>query len=125
MYGIEWADGDMSSRGTLMLLVFCAIGTLSYLLELYQAIFKYPQTFKWLAPFTILLEDVPQIILSILLSREFDSVSSFISDATPLTVFNISTSLYSALIKISGEVFVNYCYCCKFIPPDTDDDDDE
>ena len=65
--------------------------------------------------FTILFEDVPQVLLSLFLSFEFGV------DPTPLAAFNIATSVYSALIKVSGELFVNYCYSCKFIPPEEDD----
>ena len=84
-------------------------------------VFKYPATISWLAGFTIVCEDVPQILLSLVLSKAF---VTDLTELTPLTAFNIATSVYSALIKVSGEVFVNYCYCCKFTPPDGDDDDD-
>lgn len=117
MYGTD-LDGGTYSRATLALLVFCVLGTISYVLELYQIVFKYPETIRWLAPFTIFCEDVPQIILSIILSKPFEA-----ADLTPLAAFNIATSVYSALIKVSGEVFVNYCYCCKFTPQDADDED--
>lgn len=110
-------DGGMYAQATLALLVFCVLGTISYILELYQTVFKYPETFKWLGVFTIVCEDVPQILLSLFLARPLDA------DLTPLTAFNISTSVYSALIKISGEVFVNYCYCCKFTPPEPEDEE--
>mmetsp|Transcript_2157 Transcript_2157/g.4616 ORF Transcript_2157/g.4616 Transcript_2157/m.4616 type:complete len:193 (-) Transcript_2157:199-777(-) len=116
IHGID-LDGGMYARATLALLVFCVLGSISYLLELYQTVFKYPATFQWLAVFTIFCEDVPQILLSLVLSRSFDA------DLTPLAAFNIATSVYSALIKVSGEVFVNYFYCCKFTPPDADDED--
>ena len=110
----------MYARATLALLVFCGLGSISYLLELYQTVFKFPDTIKWLPVFTILCEDVPQIVLSLILSGAFES---FATNLNALTAFNIATSVYSALIKISGEVFVNYCYCCQFTPPDDDDDD--
>ena len=74
-----------------------------------------PDTIYWLAPFTILLEDVPQILLTVFLSKPFEA------DLEPLAAFNIATSVYSALIKVTGEVFVNYCYCCKFTPPVDED----
>ncbi|KAL9189909.1 hypothetical protein ACHAXT_009584 [Thalassiosira profunda] len=119
LYGIDLAGG-MYARATLALLVFCGLGSISYLLELYQTAFKFPDTIKWLPVFTILCEDVPQIVLSLILSGAFES---FATDLNALTAFNIATSVYSALIKISGEVFVNYCYCCQFTPPDDDDDD--
>lgn len=94
------------------LLAVCVLGTLSYLAELYQAVFKYPDSFGWLAPFTIFFEDVPQVLLSLVLSKVFEQ------DLTTLAAFNISTSVYSALMKISGELFVNHCYCCRFTLPD-------
>ena len=111
--------GGLYARATLALLVFCVLGTVSYLLELYQTVCKFPDTIKWLPVFTILCEDVPQVILSLVLSGAFQS-----TDLDALTAFNIATSVYSALIKISGEVFVNYCYCCKFTPPDDDEEGD-
>ena len=85
---------------------------MSYLAELYQAVFKYPDSFVWLAPFTIFFEDVPQVLLSLVLSKVFEQ------DLTTLAAFNISTSVYSALMKVSGELFVNNCYCCRFTLPD-------
>jgi len=106
---------------TFALLVFAGIGTLSYLLELYQTVFKYPDTIHWLAPLTILLEDVPQILLTVFLSKPFEEANAL----EPLAAFNIATSVYSALIKVTGEVCVNYCYCCKFIPPVNEDSDVE
>jgi len=110
----------MYARATLALLVFCVLATISYMLELYQTVFKYPETFKWLAVFTIFFEDVPQVLLSLFLSRAFDSYET---DPSPLAAFNIATSVYSALIKISGQVFVNYCFCCSFTAADADDED--
>lgn len=121
IHGIDFNDDGMYARATLALLVFSTLGTISYILELYQTVFKYPATFKWLAPFTILCEDTPQILLSLVLSGR---VESFKEDASPMAAFNIATSVYSAMIKVSGEVFVNYCYCCRFTPPDDDDDDE-
>ena len=43
LYGID-LDGDMYARATFALLVFAGIGTLSYILELYQTLFKYPNS---------------------------------------------------------------------------------
>eukprot|EP00581_Thalassiosira_minuscula_P002726 CAMPEP_0183748630 /NCGR_PEP_ID=MMETSP0737-20130205/67867_1 /TAXON_ID=385413 /ORGANISM="Thalassiosira miniscula, Strain CCMP1093" /LENGTH=197 /DNA_ID=CAMNT_0025984367 /DNA_START=404 /DNA_END=997 /DNA_ORIENTATION=+ len=119
IYGID-LDGDMYSRATLALLVFCVLGSVSYLLELYQTVFKYPETFKWLGALTILFEDVPQILLTLILSNR---LASYKADPTPLAAFNIATSVYSAMIKVSGEVFVNYCYCCRYTATDADDED--
>lgn len=119
IYGID-LDGDMYARATLALLVFTVLGTVSYLFELYETVFKYPETFKWLRVFTIMFEDVPQILLSLLLSGVF---GIYQTDPTPLAAFNIATSVYSAMIKLSGEVFVNYCYCCSFTAADADDED--
>lgn len=114
IHGIDLAGG-MYARATLALVVFCVLGTISYLLELYQTVFKYPDTFKWLGTFTIFFEDVPQILLSIILSGAFQNLEG--DDLTALTMFNIATSFYSAAIKVSSEMFVNYCYCCRFVPP--------
>lgn len=41
LYGID-LDGGMYARATFALLVFAGIGTLSYLLELYQTLYRYP-----------------------------------------------------------------------------------
>ena len=41
LHGID-LDGGMYARATLALLVFCGFGTLSYLFEIYQTVFKYP-----------------------------------------------------------------------------------
>ncbi|KAL7534764.1 hypothetical protein ACHAWF_006506 [Thalassiosira exigua] len=120
-HGID-LNGGFYARSTFALLICCILGTVSYLLELYQTVFKYPATIKWLAVFTILFEDAPQVVLSLLLSGAFESYKA---DASPLAAFNIATSVYSALIKVSGEVFVNYCYCCQFTPSEDDDDDIE
>ena len=68
-------------------------------------VWKYPATFEWLPLFTILGEDVPQILLSLVLGGAFE----FEGEVTALTAFNIATSVYSALIKISGEIFLNQC----------------
>ena len=95
------------------------MGTISYLVELYQAVFKYPESFQWLSLFTIMLEDVPQILLSLVLSGVFEQD---LTTLEPLAAFNISTSVYSAVMKVSGELFVNHCYCCKF---ETDGEVDE
>ena len=107
LYGIS-VDGGMYSVTTLALLVSTVMGSISYLAELYQVVILFPATFQWLPLFTILLEDVPQIILSLVLSQ------SFSADATPLVAFNIATSLYSALIKISGELVRFFLY--QFVP---------
>ena len=115
LYGLSVDDGTYA-QATLALGVFCIIGSISYLLELYQLVFKYPATFEWLPMFTILGEDIPQIALSLVLGKAFEG------EVTALAAFNISTSVYSALIKISGELFLNHCYCCKFVPPEDDED---
>jgi hypothetical protein len=97
----------MYAQATLALGIFCIIGSISYLLELYQMIFKYPATFEWLPLFTILGEDLPQIALSLVLGKTFEG------EVTALAAFNIATSVYSALIKISGELLLNHCeYVC-------------
>ena len=62
-----------------------------------------------LALFTILFEDVPQIVLTLLISKRFEG-----EELTPLSAFNIATSVYSALIKVSGPIFLNSCYCCTY-----------
>lgn len=102
LYGVSLDDG-MYAQATFALGVFCVIGSISYLLELYQMVFKYPVTFEWLPLFTIIGEDVPQIALSLVLGKAFEG------DVTALAAFNIATSVYSALIKISGELFLNHC----------------
>lgn len=119
LHGVDISsEGGLYAHATLALFVCCILGSISYLLELYQSVFKYPDTIRWLATFTIFCEDVPQIILSVFLSGALGT------DLTPLAAFNISTSVYSALIKVSGEMFVNYCYCCKFTPPEDEDEDE-
>lgn len=107
MYGLAWADGTYS-RLTLFLLVFCGLGTISYLLELYQTVRRPDNPIKWLALFTILFEDVPQVVLTLLITKRFEG------EQTPLSAFNIATSVYSALIKIGGPVFLDSCYCCVY-----------
>ena len=121
MYNLHGIDlnGGMYARATLALIVFSGMGTISYLAELYQAVFKYPESFQWLSLFTIMLEDVPQILLSLVLSGVFEQD---LTTLEPLAAFNISTSVYSALMKVSGELFVNHCYCCKF---ETDGEEEE
>jgi hypothetical protein len=121
-HGIDYVNGGMYARATLALLVFSVMGTISYLAELYQAVFKYPQTFQWLSLFTILLEDVPQVLLSLVLSGNFEQD---LTTLEPLAAFNISTSVYSALMKVSGELFVNHCYCCKFEPTGKEDEEED
>mmetsp|Transcript_26945 Transcript_26945/g.58010 ORF Transcript_26945/g.58010 Transcript_26945/m.58010 type:complete len:192 (+) Transcript_26945:119-694(+) len=116
LHGID-LSGDMYSRGTLALLVVCVCGSLLYLIELFQTVFKYPETFKWLSVATIFFEDVPQIFLSLMLSGAFSALAS---NPTPLATFNIATSVYHALIKVSGQMFVNYCFCCSFTEADSD-----
>ena len=104
-------DGDWYGRATLALLVSCIIGSVSYVLELIQTV-KYPDDhFKWLPVLTILLEDTPQVILTIMLSG---AISSYQNDPSALAAFNIATSVYSAMIKVSGELFVNSCWCCSY-----------
>mmetsp|Transcript_33572 Transcript_33572/g.81177 ORF Transcript_33572/g.81177 Transcript_33572/m.81177 type:complete len:216 (+) Transcript_33572:290-937(+) len=120
LHGID-IDGGTYARATLALLLFCILGSISYLLELYQTVFKYPATFAWLPAFTIFFEDVPQILLSLILSGALDVDPA---ELTPSAAFNISTSVYSALIKVSGEVFVNYFYCCKFVPPREEEEEE-
>lgn len=118
MYGVALED-EMYARATLALFVFCILGSISYLLELYQVVFKYPATISWLPLFTILGEDVPQVALSLVLSRIFEA------ELTSLAAFNIATSVYSAMIKISGELLLNHCYCCKFDPREDEENGDE
>jgi len=119
-HGIDYVNGGMYTRATIALLLFSVAGTISYLAELYQAVFKYPQSFQWLSLFTILFEDVPQVLLSLLLNGKFNQD---LTTLDPLASFNIATSLYSALMKVSGELFVNHCYCCKFEPTGAKDED--
>jgi len=61
-----------------------------------------------LALFTIIFEDVPQVVLTLLITKRFEG------EQTPLSAFNIATSVYSALIKIGGPVFLDSCYCCVY-----------
>mmetsp|Transcript_2150 Transcript_2150/g.5057 ORF Transcript_2150/g.5057 Transcript_2150/m.5057 type:complete len:200 (-) Transcript_2150:129-728(-) len=112
MYGTHGMDliGGMYARATLALCFFTVLGSISYLLVLYQTVFKV-QPISWLSLYTIVCEDVPQILLTLVLSGVFDSYNT---KPSPLAAFNIATSVYSALIKLSGELFVNYCYCCSF-----------
>ena len=125
-HGIDYVNGGMYARATVALLAFSVTGTISYLAELYQAVFKYPESFQWLSLFTILLEDVPQILLSMVLSGVFEGVfEEGMATLEPLAAFNISTSMYSALMKVSGELFVNHCYCCKFEPTGKEEKDEE
>ena len=119
MNGID-LDGGMQARATLALMVCCCLASVSYLLELYQSVFRHPDAFKWLPAFVTFFEDIPQILLSLVLSG---ALSDYAVDPTPLAAFNIATSLYRAMIKVTTQVFVNFCYCCTFTEAEADEED--
>ena len=50
---------------------------------------------------------------------------SFQYTLEPPAAFNIATSVYSALMKVTDELFLNYCYCCKFEAVGEEDEDEE
>ncbi len=123
LHGIDINEG-MYAQATLALFFFTVMGTLSYLVELYQTVFRHKEPFTWLPLFTVVFEDAPQILLSMVLSGTFDKQTSMYT-LEPPAAFNIATSVYSALMKVSDELFLNYCYCCKFQAVGEEDEDEE
>jgi len=99
--------GGMEDSLTYLLFIFCCLGTLTWLLELIQLAFVQPKhSWTWLQFLIIVLEDVPQMIITSLINGRFQ-------DLTTLGLFNILTSLYSMGIRLAGELFMNCCYCCE------------
>mmetsp|Transcript_27484 Transcript_27484/g.39364 ORF Transcript_27484/g.39364 Transcript_27484/m.39364 type:complete len:199 (-) Transcript_27484:228-824(-) len=123
LHGINVNDG-MYAQASLALLVSTVMGTISYLVELYQTVFRHTTPFSWLSLFTVVFEDAPQIILSMVLSGTFEKTTSIYTLEAP-AAFNIATSVYSALMKVSDVLFLNYCYCCKFEAVGEVDGDEE
>eukprot|EP00985_Skeletonema_marinoi_P007560 scaffold3321_cov149-Skeletonema_marinoi.AAC.13 len=112
LHGID-INGGMYAHATIALIVFSVLGTISYLAELYQTVFRHTEPFRWLPLFTVVFEDAPQILLSMVLSGTFEKQTSIFT-LEPPAAFNIATSVYSALMKVSTELFLNNCYCCRF-----------
>eukprot|EP00574_Skeletonema_japonicum_P002757 CAMPEP_0201713794 /NCGR_PEP_ID=MMETSP0593-20130828/506_1 /ASSEMBLY_ACC=CAM_ASM_000672 /TAXON_ID=267983 /ORGANISM="Skeletonema japonicum, Strain CCMP2506" /LENGTH=193 /DNA_ID=CAMNT_0048202981 /DNA_START=40 /DNA_END=621 /DNA_ORIENTATION=- len=121
LHGIDVSAG-MYAQASLALLVFTVMGTISYLIELYQTTFRHTNPFSWLPLFTVVFEDAPQVLLSMVLSGTFDKQTSMYTLEAP-AAFNIATSVYSALMKVSDVLFLNYCYCCKFQADEKDDEE--
>ena len=124
LFGIDVNEG-LYPIATLLLGIFTITGTISYFVELYQIAFRSEENpIKWLPLFTVVLEDAPQIILSALLTGMFQTETSVTTLETP-AAFNVATSVYSALMKVSEEAFINWCYCFKFEATAAADNDEE
>ena len=121
LHGID-INGGMYAHATIALIVFSVLGTISYLAELYQTVFRHTEPFRWLPLFTVVFEDAPQILLSMVLSGTFEKQTSTFT-LEPPAAFNIATSVYSALMKVSTELFLNNCYCCRFEAAGNEDEE--
>ena len=100
-------DGNKLVPGYLLsiLLVSCIFGTLSWLIlatdgrvvaPLFRALNIEGISIGWVLLGTVLVEDIPQVILTFIIDDYYDSDS-----VTSLAMFNLCTSLYDTLIKIA------------------------
>jgi len=104
--------GGFSDTLTLALFVFSVLGSVTWLLEFYQVAFARPdQSWKWLQLMILIVEDLPQMVITSLIVGRF-------SNLTSVSLFNLMTSFYSLMIRMAGELFLNWCYCCEKIHPD-------
>jgi len=140
-----YKERSLDDNYVLALLVFCGMGTLTWFLEIYNVAWREPReemakarstdenkettgyyacggrSFWLFLPLLVLLvEDVPQVVMTWLLQGTLLNLSG-------LAAFNITTSIYSIVIKIGREFFVNFYCCCdlKEITFDQDDGGDE
>lgn len=98
------------------LFIFCCAGTFTWFLELVQVAFVRPDKgWIWLPTFIILIEDIPQVVLTVLIRGGITNLSS-------LGVFNVMTSLYSLSIRVAGELFMHCCYCCEPVDGGNDEE---
>ena len=99
--------GGFEDSLTLLLFIFSCLGSVTWLLELTQLACVRPEySWTWLQFLIIVVEDIPQVIITLLLQDRFSNLSN-------LGLFNIMTSLYSLGIRLAGELFLNCCYCCE------------
>lgn len=99
--------GGFEDQLTFVLFIFCCLGTLTWMPELIQLSCVSPkQNWQWLPIMILLVEHVPQVVITLTLNASF-------SDITNLGIFNLMTSLYSVLIRVAGELFMNCFYCCE------------
>ena len=99
--------GGFSDRLTFLLFVFCCLGSITWLLEIVQlSCARGNFRWTWLPLLILCVEDIPQLILTLMINDRFSNVSN-------LGLFNIMTSLYSMMIRVAGELFMNCCYCCQ------------
>ena len=111
--------GGFDDRLTLLLFTFCCLGSVTWLLELIQLTCAGRNfSWTWLPLLILCVEDIPQLIITLLISDRFTNMSS-------LGLFNIMTSLYSMMIRVAGELFMNCCYCCQKIEEDEGDGEGE
>ena len=100
-------DGNKLVPGYLLtiLLVSCIFGTMSWLIlatdgrvvaPLFRALNIEGISIGWVLLGTVLVEDIPQVILTFLIDDYYDS-----DTVTSLAMFNLCTSLYDTLIKIA------------------------
>ena len=100
-------DGNKLVPGYLLniLLASCIFGTLSWLIlatdgrvvaPLFRALNIEGISIGWVLLGTVLVEDIPQVILTFLIDDYYDS-----DTVTSLAMFNLCTSLYDTLIKIA------------------------
>jgi hypothetical protein len=99
--------GGFDDSLTLVLFIFTCLGSITWLLEIVHVAFIRPSgSWAWLPILILILEDIPQVVITLIIQDRFGGISS-------LGLFNIMTSLYSLAIRLFGELFVNYCYCCE------------
>lgn len=109
--------GGFEDTLTLVLFIFTCLGTITWLLEvIHLTCIRPDQSWAWLQLLILLVEDIPQVVVTLLIQDRFDSIST-------LGLFNITTSLYSLFIRLTGELFVNYCYCCERIDIPVDEEE--
>ena len=100
-------DGNKLVPGYLLtiLLASCIFGTLSWLIlatdgrvvaPLFRALNIEGISIGWVLLGTVLVEDIPQVILTFIIDDYYDS-----DTVTSLAMFNLCTSLYDTLIKIA------------------------
>jgi len=100
-------DGNNVVPGYLLaiLLVSCILGTASWLIlatdgrvvaPLFRAFNIEGISIGWVLLGTVMVEDIPQVILTFLIDDYYDS-----DTVTSLAMFNLCTSLYDTLIKIA------------------------
>jgi hypothetical protein len=107
--------GGFEDQLTFLLFIFCCLGSLTWLLELVQISCVRDTEWGWLPPLIIIVEDIPQLILTVLIINGDD-----LSNMSSIGVFNLMTSLYSLMIRIAGELFMNCCFCLERVPKDVE-----